>query len=424
MTMFIRFKDLYAITHDPSLSNTSWNMLELLCANINGDKIGYLKPLEYEYYHVSDEPFNCMLYEKDKFKSFNLEITYDQFYKNMIYSFIKKSYERFKKNNITFVYDNNVIETYGKELYYGGIFEAINKISNEFNITFKYGFKHIINVAPGELIATETNFLNSTYSLINYQFKPSYVPDESEYKELIDERCYNGEKIAYPLKTYLVDKDFEKYSTKPIKYFTLVDINAYSTFYYTYSMDERVVKLENIEKVNVGLMSIVDWIYEQSKKRKDIYFKLKEIFKHLCMIPEIGLYNTTYGINISMEKFYNESPIVDITDKLCEIKMGLLKKHKFSKKIIYRYNIESLSELKIKHIFLKQQIFNGQSTKLLELYRFLTGALENELVFAGYMSSEKMVYTKTGKKEYEVRIKLSDYGYKYKYEIDKNVEIF
>lgn len=424
MTMFIRFKDLYAITHDPSLSNTSWNMLELLCANINGDKIEYLKPLEYEYYHTLDEPFNCMLYEKDRFKTFNLEITYDQFYKNMIYSFIKKSYERFKKNNITFVYDNNVIETYGKELYYDGIFEAINKISNEFNISFKYNFKHIINVAPGELIATETSFLSNTYSLISYQFKPWYVSEKNEYKDLIDERCYNGEKIEYPLKTYLVDKDFEKFSRKPIKYFTLVDINAYSTFYYTYSMDKRIVKLENIEKVNVGLMSIIEWLYEQSKKRKDIYFKLKEIFNNLCMIPEIGLNNSTYGVDIPMEKFYNESPIVDITDKLCEIKMGLLKKHKLSKKIIYRYNIESLSELKIKHIFLKQQIFNGQCTKLLESYRFLTEALENELIFAGHMSSEKMVYTKTGKKYYEVRIKLSDYGYEYKYEIDKSVEIF
>lgn len=422
--MFIRFKDLYAIAHDPSLSNHSWNKLELLCANINGDQIEYLKPLKYEYYHVSDEPFNCMLYEKEKFKSFNLEITYEQFYKNMIYNFIKKSYKKFQKTIITFVYDNNVIEIYGKELYYNGIIEAINKISEEFDVTFKYSFKNIINVAPGELIAIETRFLNNIYSLTSYEFRPWYVSEKSEYKDLIDERCYNGEKIDYPLKTYIVDRDFEKYSTKPIRCFTLVDINAYSTFYYTYSMNERIVKLENIEKVNVGLMSIIEWIYEQSEKRKDIYYRLKEIFKKLCYIPEIGLTNWTYGIDISMEKFYNESPIVEITDKLCEIKMEIFKKYKFAKKIIYRYNIESLSELKIIHSFLKQQKFNGQPTKLLELYKFLIDAWENELVFGGSMSSEKMVYVKTGKKNFEVNIKLSDYGYEYKYEIDGSAEIF
>lgn len=423
MSMLIRIKDFYAIAHVPSRQNTSWNKVNLLCADIQDGKIRYLKPLKYEYYNVFDESFNCMLYEKDKFESFNLEITYEEFFGNMIYHLIMSAYEKFKEDKIIFVYDDVVIERYGKKLYYGSVQDAIKRISDELKVRFQYEFKHIVNVAPGEFIASETKF-GGLYGLYNYDRKESYTTEVNQFKRLVDKRVFNKEDVKYPYESYLIDSEVEKYKFKPLKYFTLVDFNAYSTVYYTYSMEKRIVKLDNIERVNVGLMSIIEWIYEHSEKRKDIYFRLKKIFGDLCFIPQCGMYNPTYGINITAEKFYDESPIAEITQKLCDIKMKILNRHKFSKKIIHKYNIESLSEIYLKHPFLKMQIFNGQCTKLLESYRFLKDALEKELVFAGNMSSEQMVDRETGKSDYSVRIKLSDYGYEYKYDIDTSIELF
>lgn len=422
--MLIRFKDLYAIAHDPSGSNCSWNKCDLLCADIKENDIQYLKPLKYEYYEIRDDSFNCMLYEKEKFETFNLKITYEEFYKNMIYHFISGAYKKSGQDEIIFVYDDKVIETYGKNLYQDAIKEAIDKISKESNVAFSYEFKHIINVAPGEFIASETSFLKSVYNLYHYTSEKPFANEKNEYKKLVDARVYNKEEVKYPFKAYIVDSEIEKYRFKPLKFFTLVDINAYTTYYYTYSMNQRNVKLESTEKIDIGLMTIIEWIYEQSEKQKDIYFHLKSIFKELVFIPECGLINSTYGIHISTEKFYYESPIVDITQKLCDIKMNLLNKHRLSKKIIHTYNIESLSELKIKHLFLKQEIFNGQHTKLLESYRFLKDALEKNLIFAGSFTSKEMVDVETGKNHFTIRTKLLDYGYEYKYDIDTTIELF
>lgn len=424
MSILIRFKDLYAIAHDPSGSNCSWNKIDLLCANIQGDEIHYLKPLKYEYYDVSDEPFNCMLYEKDKFESFNLEIPYSLFYENMIYLFIKSVYERCKQDKIIFVYDDVVINTYGQDLYYNSIETAMINISCEFNIRFQFEFKHIADVAPGEFIASEVGSGCRGYGLYNYEHKKSYTTEVNQFKRLVDKRVFNKEDVKYPYETYLVDREIEKYGFKPLKYFTLVDINAYSTIYYTYSMKNGIIEFCNTDYVCVGLMSIVEWIYKHSEKKQDIYFKLKKIFGDLYSIPQYGLHDSTYGINITAEEFYDESPIDRITRNLCNIKRKILNEHKFCKKIIHRYNIESLSELHLKHPFLKLEIFNGQCTKLLESYRFLKDALENNLVFTGNMSSEQMVDRETGKSHYEVKIKLSDYGYEYKYDIDTSFELF
>lgn len=425
--MLVRFTDFYAIAHDNSLSNANWNLLELFCANIQNEDITYLKPLKFEYYDFNDEEFNCMIYDKDKFKTFNLNMSYEDFYTNAVIKFIKKAYNKFQQKKIKFIFDDNILKVFGKDLYKNSIKKSIKYLEEKYKINIVYEFSHIINIAFGEVISVECGF-NSCYHLYSSKYTTSCIFERNEYAKLIDKEVYNklklGESvdnIKYPVKAYIVDKDIQKYHFKPAKYLTIVDFNAHKTYYYTYSIINSNVSLYNIEEVDLGFMDIIEWIYNKSDKSKPIGFKFKSLISNLCHLDRDDLYINKYNIEIKKEDFYDNSPLKIITEKIVQIKHEILKKHRYDKKVIFRYNIENVVDLKINNVELKQVPFNGQNHKIIEQYYYLNKYLQNDLRVCGSYTCDDLVDKITGSDHIQLDIKLSDVGYTYHCELNEEL---
>jgi hypothetical protein len=422
--MFIRFTDFYCIAHDPNLSNTCCNLVNLLCANIETDNIKYLKDIRFEYYHPEDEYFNYMLYDKTNFNKFNINISYDELYTNSIVTFVEKAYNKFERNNITFFYDDNVIKTFGKDLYYNSIIKSIENLKNKHNIEIKFDIKHIINVIPGEVISTETGFCR-VYDLISTRFKYNGISDKNICPGLIDKEDYGkSTQSNYPVKSYIINRKHEKYGKNIATYFTVVDFAATKTFYYTYSLINQEIKLYDYSSINLGFMDVIDWIYNKSNKTTDKYYEFKNTIGSICSLNEIDRYFSSYRIRIDREDFYTNSPIKEITKKIVEIKREIMDKHHLDKNVIYSFNIENIAEIHLKHVEIEQEKFNGQCHRIIENYDYLIKALNKTLVFAGTFTCENVVDKNTGSNHFDLRVKLSDVGYEYIYEIDKNIELF
>ena len=422
--MFIRFTDFYCIAHNPEFPNTSYNLVNLLCANINQNNIKYLKDIKFEYYDVNDEDFNYMLYDKINFNNFKLNITYDELYTNAIITFVEKAYNKFKQNNITFFYDDNVIETFGKDLYYYALVKSIENLNNKYNIEIKFTTKHIINVIPGEVISTEVG-MGGIHNLQTMKFETYNVSDKNICPGLIDKNDYGKDKPSdYPFKSYVVNSKTSKYVKNVVTYFTVVDFAANKTFYYKYSLIKREVKLYNISTIDIGFMDIIDWIYDKTSKSTDKYHRFKNTIGSICYLNKNNTYFESYGTIIDSNDFYINSPINKITKKIVDIKREIMDKHVLDKKVIYRFNVENIAEIYPMHVEIKQQPFNGQCYKIIENYNYLERALNKTLTFGGSFTFEKMVDKNTGSKHAEIRVKLSDVGYEYVYIIDKNIELF
>lgn len=422
--MLVRFTDFYAIAHDNSLINTTWNLLELFCANIQNENITYLKPLKFEYYDLEDEEFNCMIYDKDKFETFNLSISYEDFYTNAVMKFIEKAYNKFQKKSIKFIFDDNILKVFGKDLYKKSIEKSIKYLEEKYKINIVYEFLHIINAAFGEVISMECGF-NSCYNLYTSKYTTWYMTKTNEYAKLIDKKVYDKLKssesvddIQYPIKAYIVDRDIYKYHFKPAKYLTIVDFNAHKSYYYTYSIVDRNISLYNIEEIDLGFMDIIEWIYNESDKTKTLGFKFKSLISKLCYLEENDLYIDTYRIKIKKEDFYDNSPLKIITEKIVQIKHEILKKHQYDKKLVFRFNIENVVGLKINNIELKQITFNGQHHKIIEHYNYVNEYLQNDLGIYGYYTCEDVVDKTTGSGNIQLEAKLCDVGYTYHCELN------
>lgn len=427
--MLVRFTDFYAIAYDYIANNTNSNLLELFCANIQNENVTYLKPLKFEYYDIDDNAFNCMIYDKEKFETFNLNISYEDFFINAIVEFVEKAYKKYNKNNIKFIFDDNIIKIFGKELYKNAINKSIEYLNKKYQIEIEYEFIHIANLAYGEVILMEFGFGYTPYNLYTTRYENNIISKEHKYTEVIDKEIYNrlknGESfddIKYLMETFIMDNDIDKYGFKPAKYLTIVDFNAYTTYYYTYSIIDYNISLYNIEKIDLGFMNIVEWIYNKSNKSESIGYKFKSLISNLCYLDKANnIYIKYYKININSNDFYINSPLKLITEKIVQIKHEILKKHQFDKKIIFRYNIENVVELIIKNIELKQMLFNGQCHKIIENYNYLNKFLQNEIKICANYTCADVVDKNTGSNKIHINIKLSDYGYKYQCKLDDKI---
>lgn len=415
--LYIRFTDFYAIAHNNEMdSNANWNLVNLFCANIQNDNITYLKNLNFKHYDVSDEEFNCMIYDKNKFNSFKLNLSYEDFYTNAVIKFVKKAYKKYSKNKIMFIFDDHIIETFGKDLYLSSINKSINNIQEENNVNIEYKFMHLKNFAFGEVLSMELGDGNCVYGLFTTKYLSyHFVEKENYYDGLIDKDLYNNSENhkKYPYKTYIIDNEIKKYNVKPIKYLTIVDFQAYKTYYYTYSIIKSKVELYDVNHIDIGFMNIIEWIYNKTDRSKPIGYKFKSLISNLTLLSNYDLNINNYDVKINSDVFYKNSPIKFITENLIKIKHEILRKHSLDKKVIYKYNIENVVELLIKDVELKQIPFNGHCHKIMEQVFYLNNYLSNNLRFRGNYMSDNMVDKNNGSKYYKIDAKLNEHGYNY-----------
>ena len=419
--MLIRFTDFYCIA-----SNSTYdNLVSLLCVNITPTNITYLKPLKFAYFNTEDEDFNYMLYEKEKISELH---SYNSIFTKAIISFVEQAYNKYKERNIVFVYDNNTIETFGKELYYNSITESIKYLETKYDTTFGFTMKHIINAIPGEVISTETDF-NTIYRLDARKYTRGEVSKKNICPGLIDAALWpldetKSKSIEYPYKPYIIHTKQIKYGRDVATYMTIVDFGARKTFYYTYSLINCNVELYSSETINTGFMDIIDWIHSKSSGEVNIYHKFKDTLKSITYLNTTKSYFYNFGITVTKEDFYTNSPIREITKKAVDIKREIMDKHFLDSTVIFTYNIENVIELPLKHIELQQQRFNGHCHRVMENYNYLVEALNKKLCFSGSFRSEDLVDIRTGKNSFKLDILLSDVGYVYTYSNKDEVEIF
>ena len=415
--IIIRFTDFYCIASN----STHDNLVSLLCVNIKSD-ITYLKPLKFAYFNTEDEDFNYMLYEKEKISELH---SYDSIFTQSIISFVEQAYTKFKERNIVFIYENNIIETFGKELYYNSITESIKHLETKYDTTFGFTMKHIINAIPGEVISTETDF-NTIYRLDARKYTKGEVSKKNICPGLIDTALWQdtSKSIEYPYKPYIIHSKQIKYGKDVATYMTIVDFGARKTFYYTYSLINCNVELYSSETINIGFMDIIDWIHSKSSGEINIYHKFKDTLKSITYLSTTKSYFYNFGITVTKEDFYTNSPIKEITKKAVDIKREIMDKHFLDSTVIFTYNIENVIELPLKHIELQQQRFNGHCHRVVENYYYLVEALNKKLRFSGSFRSEDLVDIRTGKNSFIVDVLLSDVGYVYTYSNKDEVELF
>lgn len=424
--LYIRFTDFYAIAHDNSMSNTNCNLVNLFCANVKNNNVTYLKDLKFGYYDSSDKKFNCMIYDKDKFNSFELNLSYEDFYTNAIIKFVEKAYQTYFKNNIMFIFDDHIIETFGKDLYLSSINKSINYIQEKNKINIEYKFMHVKNFAFGEVLSMEFGFENCVHDLLVAKYPPHFVKKENHYDGLIDKDLYDNPEIQdeYCYKSYIIDKEIKKYGIKPIKYLTIVDFHAYKTYYYTYSIIKSKIELYNVNHIDVGFMNVVEWIYDKTDKSKPFGYKFKSLISNLPMLSQHDLIIEKHNIKINSDDFYNNSPIKFITENLVKIKHEILRKHKLNQKVIYKYNIENVVEVIIKDIELKQITFNGNCHKIMEQVFYLNNYLSNDLKYKAAYTSERMVDKTNGSNKFTIDVKLNEHGFNYECIFNEELNTF
>ena len=440
--IIIRFTDFYCIA-----SNSTYdNLVSLLCVNITPTNLTYLKPLKFAYFNTEDEDFNYMLYEKEKISELH---SYNSIFTKAITSFVEQAYTKYKERNIVFIYDDNVIETFGKELYYNSITESIKHLETKYNTTIGFTMKHIINAIPGEVISTETGF-NSIYHLDARKYTRGEVSKKNICPGLIDAALWQDTskltdskltestskttstesnsteppKIEYPYKPYIIHSKRIKYGRDVATYMTIVDFGARKTFYYTYSLINCNVELYSTETINIGFMDIIDWIRSKSSGEINIYHKFKDTLKSITYLSTTKSYFYNFGITVTKEDFYTNSPIKEITKKAVDIKREIMDKHFLDFTVIFTYNIENVIELPLKHIELQQESFNGHCHRVVENYNYLVEALNKKLRFSGSFRSEDLVDMRTGKHSFKLDVLLSDVGYVYTYSNKDELEIF
>lgn len=393
--MLVRITDFYCKVYNHEYSS----MLTYLLTD-------ELNQLKFEYYEYSDVKFNYFI--KDNV------IEYKNKYKEVIIKLFNEICEKYsayfeKRNDITVIYDDNVLNVFGKELYLSTFEDVKVSYKTNFNIDLNINFKHIINAIPGEVISIETDFGSGKYSLRSFDFDHWIITDKNKCPGIKGKEGtkYNG---------YIIDE--EKYLRNKIpKYFTVIDFNAHQTNYYTYKLEDRITTLYNKDSIDIGFIDIVEWVFE------NLDFKYENKYNnYIDIMKKIYMFNNTQVSNITREQFYKNSPLTKIIRRYIDFKHDLLDKLSLNDKVYIKCNIENIVEVPLKHIEIDQRQFNGNCNRVLENYYYLEEARNKTLKFGNSYSSNNLVDEVTGSSNFNIVVNLSDMGYDYEFEDLKEYE--
>lgn len=407
MTAIIRITDFYAKIYISSIHNDDVYTY-LLTINKQGDDIKYLKPLKFEYYEMcDDDPFNCMLYEKDKINSLNIG-SYEEIYHNCIESLFNKYSNDLKRcKQIMIVYDDNVLNVFGKDLY----FNTFDILGNENDIKIEY--KHIKNIIPGEVMNIELGYQSSMYRLeyVYKNYMPWYVNKANICPDLIG-------KEDKELVGCIVNTEKKEHRKVIDKYFMLIDFNAYNSNYYVYKLSNRVVTLYHYSQLQCGFMNLIEWLADKTDYDLSKYVRFKKFISSLSYLSSNdGFTNVDFNYKtVNVEDYFVNSPIKSIIDTLINIKHQILKEHQFDKKVYIKYCVENVVETHLKHIELKEINFNGNKDRLLMCYKYLEGVQNKTIEFIANYSSAALINKKTNSSNFTLKIPYSELGYEYSFE--------
>lgn len=387
--MLVRITDFYCKVYNQEYSS----MLTYLLTD-------ELNQLKFEYYERSDEKFNYFI--KDNVNEHGTK------YKEVIvklFNEICKKYSAYfeKHNDITVIYDDNVLNVFGKELYLNTFEDVKMSCKTNFNIDLNIKFKHIINAIPGEVISIETDFGAGKYSLRSFDYDHWIISDKNKCPGIKGKEGtkYNG---------YIIDE--EKYLRNKIpKYFTVIDFNAHQTNYYTYKLEDRITILYNKDSIDIGFIDIVEWVFNNLDFEYDNKYN-----NYIGIMKKIYMFNNTQLNNITREQFYKNSPLTKIIRRYIDFKHDLLDKLSLNDKVYIKCNIENVVEVPLKHIEIDQRKFNGNCGRVLENYYYLEEARNKTLKFGNSYSSNNLVDEVTGSSNFNIVVNLSDMGYDYEFE--------
>lgn len=393
--MLVRITDFYCKVYNQEYSSMSRYLLT--------DELNLMK---FEYYERSNEKFNYFI--KDNVNEHRNK------YKEVIVKLFNDIHEKYseyfeKNNDITIIYDDNVLNVFGKELYLNTFDEVKTSYKTNFNIDLNIKFKHIINAIPGEIISIETDFGAHKYSLRSFNYDHWIITDKNKCPGIKGKEGTN-------CNGYIIDEE-EYLRNKIPKYFTIIDFNARQTNYYTYKLENRITTLYSKDSIDIGFIDIIEWIFE------NIDFKYENKYNnYIDIMKNVYMFNNTQLRNITREQFYKNSPLTKIIKHYIDFKHDLLDELSLDDKVYIKCNIENIVEIPMKHIEIEQRRFNGNCNRVLENYHYLEEARNKTLKFGNSYTCTDLVSEKTGKGRFDIHVNLSDMGYDYEFEDLKEYE--
>ena len=392
-----------------------------------------------------DEKYcNYFVYDKDNFKRFSnfIDTSYEDLYCSIILEAFERCFNKYSRYvklcshmlTIDLIYDDVVLETYGKNLYE----KALNNVKVYFKETSNYNIKfipiHAKNAFCGEIISDELSLEKFRYSL--HLMDPNIVC----HKEI---RYNTGliDSTDSTKKCYLLHNTEVKYGKKVIKYLIIADLHAHATNYYTYVVRGEDIMLYDCSRVNYGFMDLYYWINSKIYEENEIpfdhsqlkeFYRFDEKFKKITILSSHnakGLKYEFYNKNgdsvvLDFVKFNSESPVKYIIDEVIKIKFEILNKHRLDDEIIIEYNVENYCGIDLHHIENKRISFNGGYSQLLKCLHFVKDLENDNLCYSIHLlRNTTLVYEKTGIKPEHVNIPFKNVGYNYNFDFKEEEEL-
>lgn len=384
-----------------------------------------------------DEPFTTMIYDMATYKSKYEECkSYLEVVERCISVFIKDLYKRraywFEDNlyPIVVVYDDDVHESFGKELFENTVMNSFKQIFGQNFSKYEIQFKHIVNVIPGEVISMETYNERSIFGL--YSTSKYVSPVLVKQSQFLDSFVQGNPDNPYVI-AYIQDKDIFEYGKKHDKYLISIDFSATHTSINTFLLHNRVVTLFDKKVLNIGFMNIVDWIHnkcsENSTEPISIFKKFGNFISKISLFGADGAIKIYFGdADIDVKDYYLNSPIHEVIETCIDITNKIYSKHQFDQRVEIKYCIENIIEMCLKHIQLEKVYYGDDiwiddtkhdeesSSAMIQKYITLYQARKGELMFQGDFTSNILVDKETKHHYFKLKLNLKDLGFEYSFE--------
>lgn len=383
---------------------------------------------------------NYFIYDKQNFKQFEdiINTTYEELYCSTIIEVFKKCFEKYKDYvnthkrdiKIDLVYDEVVLDTYGKDLYFKALNNVISYFKENCNYYISFNFIHSKNAFCGEVLDDEIHEYRGEYDL--------YLKDpEIVFHNKIRSNTGLVSSKQPELKCYFMNTKEVNYRQRPLKYLIFVDIQAHITNIYTYCVKDENIKLYQESKIDYGFMDMYYWMIKQTycetpcKEICELDHKLFKDFKNfkdnsgkLTLLTQQSGCGCTFGIYnkfgnkavLNFKHFNLKSPIKFIVDKVIEIKYKILNNHRFEDEVIIEYNLESYCHLDLYYIENNRMIFNAPSSQLLKCLHYVEDLKNDNLCYRrNFTNFTNLIYEQTGLKPTSLILPLKNVGYNYTY---------